>query len=81
MKYKCLHCGSHDGEPTENASENWYWRVVENGRVGPFCSQPCSHAFRLTAEPAFSLVEWERLHFLKWRVSNGEAVDTTSVAS
>jgi hypothetical protein len=77
MDYKCLRCGSDHGEPIDNASENWYWRIVENGRVGPFCSQPCSKEFRLTGDPTFSLIEWERLHFLKWRVLNGELVDIT----
>jgi hypothetical protein len=55
--------------------------VVENGRVGPFCSQPCSREFRLTDEPMFSLLEWERLHFLKWRVMNGELSDVKNLAS
>jgi hypothetical protein len=75
MDYKCLRCGSDHGEPIDNASENWYWRVVENGRIGPFCCQPCSKEFRLTGDPMFSLMEWERLHFLKWRVLNGELAD------
>jgi hypothetical protein len=81
MDYKCLRCGSTNGEPIDNASENWYWRVVENGRVGPFCSQPCSREFRLTDEPMFSLLEWERLHFLKWRVMNGQLSDVKNLAS
>lgn len=75
MEYKCLTCGSKHGEPTDNQSENWYWRVVQNGRVGPFCSQPCSREFRLSKETQFTLMEWERLHFLKWRVMNGELQD------
>ncbi len=81
MDYKCLTCGSKHGEPTDNSSENWYWRVVENGRVGPFCSQPCSREFRLTSEPAFTLMEWERLHFLKWRVQSGQLYEENQVAS
>jgi DNA-directed RNA polymerase subunit RPC12/RpoP len=82
MEYKCLRCGSRNGEPIDNSSENWYWRVVENGRVGPFCSQTCSREFRLTDESGFSLTEWERLRFLKWRVTNGElAEDSTQIAS
>ena len=76
MDYKCLACGNLHGEPTDNNSENWYWRVVENGRVGPFCSQSCSREFRLSGDPVFSLLEWERLHFLKWRVINGELEDS-----
>jgi hypothetical protein len=35
----------------------------------------CSKEFRLVTEAAFSLSEWERLHFLKWRVLNGELQD------
>ena len=80
-EYKCLNCGSTTGEPVDNASENWYWRVVENGRIGPFCCQSCSREFRLTSGPLFSLNEWERLRFLKWRVSNGELTDSSRVAS
>jgi hypothetical protein len=72
MDYKCLKCGSGHGEPLDPASENWYWRVVENGRVGPFCSQGCSREFRLSGDPMFSLPEWERLRFLKWRITSGE---------
>jgi DNA-directed RNA polymerase subunit RPC12/RpoP len=81
MDYKCLTCGSQHGEPTDNSSENWYWRIIENGRVGPFCCQPCSREFRLSNEPTFSLLEWERLHFLKWRVLNGELYEGNQVAS
>jgi hypothetical protein len=76
MDYKCLSCGNQHGEPTDNNSENWYWRVVENGRVGPFCCQPCSQEFRLSGDAVFSLPEWERLHFLKWRVKSGELTDS-----
>jgi hypothetical protein len=75
MDYKCLGCGSAHGEPTDNSSENWYWRIVENGRIGPFCTELCSKEFRLVTEAAFSLNEWERLHFLKWRMLNGELQD------
>jgi hypothetical protein len=85
MEYKCLRCGAKHGESIDNSSENWYWRVVENGRVGPFCSQPCSREFRLSGDPVFSLMEWERLHFLKWRFLNGElreaAQDRNQIAS
>lgn len=86
MDYKCLTCGSKHGEPTDNNSENWYWRIVENGRVGPFCSQPCSREFRLSSEPTFSLMEWERLHFLKWRVlthqlHDGQVAEENQIAS
>jgi hypothetical protein len=81
MDYKCLTCGSQNGEPTDNSSENWYWRVVENGRVGPFCSQDCSRDFRLSNDPLFTLLEWERLHFLKWRVLNGEMPESKQIAS
>lgn len=81
MDYKCLRCGASHGEPIDSASENWYWRVVENGRIGPFCSQACSREFRLSDEPVFSLHEWERLHFLKWRVANGELRDSSQLAS
>ena len=76
MEYKCLTCGSKHGAPTDHSSANCSLRVVDNGRVGPFCSQVCSREFRLTSEPVFSLMEWERLHFLKWRVLNGELHDT-----
>lgn len=72
MDYKCLKCGAVHGEPLDQASENWYWRVVENGRIGPFCSHGCSREFRLGEGPTFSLSEWERLHFLKWRIMSGE---------
>ncbi len=81
MDYKCLTCGSPHGEPTDNSSENWYWRIVENGRVGPFCSQLCSREFRLSNDAVFSLVEWERLHFLKWRLLHGELPGGRQVAS
>ncbi len=81
MDYKCLACGTKHGEPTDNQSENWYWRIVENGRIGPFCSQECSRQFRLHDEPTFSLQEWERLHFLKWRVLKGELEDSEQLAS
>ena len=81
MDYKCLTCGSQHGEPTGNDSENWYWRVLDNGRVGPFCSQACSRRFQLTVEPTFSLIEWERLHFLKWRVLKGELREGNQIAS
>ncbi len=76
MDYTCLRCGAAHGEPTDNASENWYWRVVENGRIGPFCSGECSKQFQLPNQPAFSLNEWERLHFLKWRILNDAPVDS-----
>lgn len=75
MDYKCLRCGSAHGEPIDQSSENWYWRVVENGRVGPFCCQNCSREFRLGEDPTFSLDEWERLHFLKWRILNGQLAE------
>ncbi len=81
MEYKCLKCGAPRGEPVDNSNENWYWRVVENGRVGPFCSPPCSREFRLDEGPSFSLSEWERLHFLKWRVTGSALEDTKKVAS
>lgn len=81
MDYKCLTCGSQNGEPTDNSSENWYWRVVENGRVGPFCSQDCSRDFRLSNDPLFTLREWEQLHFLRWRVLNGELPAGEQIAS
>ncbi len=80
MDYKCLTCGSQHGEPTSNDSENWYWRILENGRVGPFCCELCSRRFQLTAEPTFSLLEWERLHFLKWRVLSGQLLEGNQVA-
>ena len=81
VEYKCLACGSKHGEETGNDSENWYWRVLENGRIGPFCSQLCSRRFQLSVEPTFSLLEWERLHFLKWRVLTGQLYEGTEVAS
>jgi hypothetical protein len=81
MNYKCLGCGSTHGEPASNETENWYWRIVENGRIGPFCTQPCSNEFRLSNEPIFTLKEWDRLHFLKWRILNGELVDNAQIAS
>ncbi|HEX6507694.1 MAG TPA: hypothetical protein VF221_08700 [Chloroflexota bacterium] len=81
MSYRCLRYGSAHGEPASNSSENWYWRIVENGRIGPFCSQGCSKEFRLADEPIFSLAEWDRLHFLKWRVLNGELSDNARIAS
>lgn len=80
MDYKCLTCGSKHGEPTDASSENWYWRVVENGRVGPFCSQSCSREFRLSPETVFSLEEWERLHFLKWRMTNEQIQETSPIS-
>jgi hypothetical protein len=81
MNYKCLRCGGAHGEAASNATENWYWRIVENGRIGPFCSQPCSKEFRLSEEPIFTLAEWDRLHFLKWRILNGELSDNAQIAS
>jgi hypothetical protein len=81
MDYKCLKCGSQHGEAIDDSSENWFWRVIDNGRIGPFCSQGCSKEFRLSDDPVFSLVEWERLHFLKWRVMSGELLDPNQIAS
>lgn len=75
MTYRCLRCGSSNGEPVDEANENWFWRVVAHGRIGPFCSRHCNDAFVLAIEPTFTLAEWDRLHFLRWRYTQGLAGD------
>jgi hypothetical protein len=69
VQYKCLTCASLHGEPAENTTENWYWRMVENGRIGPFCRVSCSKAFRLSEEPLFTMTEAMRLLEVSYRTS------------
>jgi hypothetical protein len=64
--YICIICGSKHGEPTESDSENWYWKRVQYGRIGPFCSEAHCNLVHITEDTArFTLEEWERLRFYR----------------
>jgi len=79
--YRCLTCGTLSGECSNVPNEStWYWRVLSYGRVGPFCSNHCAKEFSMVepenvfCDGRFTLAEWERLRFLRWKAGHDAVV-------